>query len=86
MAEQRKTSAAGAESELTDSSQKKPAKRKKHSRDPLPFLLRLLLVPFLLFISLLIGMLVGYSVVGKGRAIDVFDLHTWTHMYDLVFK
>ncbi|WCK54313.1 DNA-directed RNA polymerase subunit beta [Aneurinibacillus sp. Ricciae_BoGa-3] len=86
MAEQRKTSEAAAESELADNSRNKPEKRKKHTRDPLPLVLKLLLVPFLLFVSLLIGMLVGYSLLGKGAAIDVFDLHTWTHMYDLVFK
>jgi hypothetical protein len=51
----------------------------------MPLLLRIMLVPFLLFIALLAGLITGYSIIGNGSALDVFDLETWKHMYDLVF-
>lgn len=88
MSEQRKTSqraaASGAavqEAKENNASVKKRAKR----RGGMPLLLKIMLVPFLLFIALLAGLITGYSVVGNGSALDVFDINTWKHMYDLVF-
>ncbi|MGE5701072.1 MAG: DNA-directed RNA polymerase subunit beta [Clostridia bacterium] len=46
---------------------------------------KLLLVPFLLFFSLVVGLIIGYSVLGKLPASEVFDLGTYKHMYDLIF-
>lgn len=46
---------------------------------------KLLIVPFLLFFSLIIGLLIGYSVMGKMPASDVFNWNTYKHMYDLIF-
>lgn len=59
--------------------------RKKH-QDYAPLLARMMLIPFLFFIALIAGAITGYSILGKGSALDVFDLHTWKHMYDLVFS
>jgi hypothetical protein len=47
---------------------------------------KLLLVPFLLFFSLLIGLMIGYSVIGNKPVSEVFDFHTYKHMYDLIFQ
>lgn len=41
---------------------------------------------FLLFASIILGLVVGFSVVGDGNVSDVFDFGTWKHLYDLVFK
>lgn len=46
---------------------------------------KLLLVPFLLFFSLMIGLVIGYSVLGKLPASEVFQIGTYKHMYDLIF-
>lgn len=46
---------------------------------------KLLLIPFLLFMSLVIGLAIGYSVIGKQPVSEVFSLHTYKHMYDLIF-
>ena len=32
------------------------------------------------------GAMVGYSVMGDGKATDVFKKSTWTHIVDLVNK
>lgn len=47
--------------------------------------LRILFVPFLLFVSLVIGLMIGYSVIGDLPVSQVFDLGTYKHMYDLIF-
>lgn len=58
----------------------------KRRRQPWAALLaRLLLVPFLLFFSLVVGLIIGYAVLGNGPVSEVFDLNTYKHMYDLIF-
>ncbi|WHY56603.1 DNA-directed RNA polymerase subunit beta [Peribacillus simplex] len=52
----------------------------------LPIWLRLLIVIGLIFIAVLSGALLGYSVIGGGPAMDVFQKSTWTHIIDIVNK
>lgn len=52
----------------------------------IPIWLRILIVLALLVISTAAGAAFGYAVLGDGRALDIFDLSTWTHMIDLVQK
>ena len=52
----------------------------------LPIWLRLLIVIGLIFIAVLSGALLGYSVIGGGNAMDVFHKSTWTHIIDIVNK
>ncbi|AOH57167.1 hypothetical protein ABE28_022715 [Peribacillus muralis] len=52
----------------------------------LPIWLRLLIVIGLIFIAALSGALLGYSVIGGGHALDVFQKSTWTHIIDIVNK
>lgn len=49
------------------------------------WLLRKSVVPSLCVIAIVGGMYIGYVIIGKGQASDVFNLATWKHMYDLVF-
>mgnify|MGYP001476263058 CR=1 FL=1 len=52
-----------------------------------PFqLAQILFIPFLMFFSLVIGLVIGYSVLGDKPASEVFDLNTYKHMYDLIFQ
>lgn len=46
---------------------------------------KLLLIPFLLFASLAVGLTIGYSVMGKQPVSEVFSIETYKHMYDLIF-
>jgi len=52
----------------------------------LPIWLRLVIVCVLIAVSILAGAIVGYSVIGGGKASDVFNKSTWTHIVDLVNK
>lgn len=50
------------------------------------WLLRKSVVPSLSVIAIVGGMYIGYVIVGKRPASEVFDLATWKHMYDLIFS
>lgn len=52
----------------------------------IPIWLRLLIVTFLALISLTLGLLFGYGVIGDGKAIDILKTSTWGHLIDLVEK
>ncbi|WP_047150816.1 DNA-directed RNA polymerase subunit beta [Aneurinibacillus tyrosinisolvens] len=77
--------AAALKDSQTKTSDTSVTKRRKR-RKGVPLFLKLILVPFLLFVALLAGMIAGYGVLGKGNALDVFNLNTWKHIYDLVFS
>jgi hypothetical protein len=46
---------------------------------------KLLIIPVLCVMALILGLAVGYTVLGDKPVSEVFDIHTWKHMYDLVF-
>lgn len=48
-------------------------------------IIKVLIVPVLCVAALFAGLAIGYVVLGKGELADVFQVHTWRHMYDLVF-
>lgn len=52
----------------------------------IPIWLRLVLLAVALVVSLMSGAVVGYGVLGNGKAADVFKESTWTHIVDLVDK
>jgi hypothetical protein len=66
-----------------EAEQKQP---KKANRRWTAIAAQMLIVPFLLFFSLMIGLIIGYSVIGDQPASEVFDLKTYKHMYDLIFS
>jgi len=41
--------------------------------------------PAVLLFSFVLGLAVGYSVLGKSPLEEVFDWATWKHVWDLVF-
>lgn len=50
----------------------------------IPIWLRILIIVLLITVSVLLGAVVGYSVIGDGKATDVFHKETWTHIIDLI--
>ncbi|MGG3739256.1 DNA-directed RNA polymerase subunit beta [Aeribacillus pallidus] len=52
----------------------------------IPIWLRLIIVVVLTFVSLVVGAVVGYGVIGDGKPSDTFKKSTWTHIIDLVNK
>jgi hypothetical protein len=52
----------------------------------LPIWLRIILFVVFLAGSLIGGAMVGYGVIGDGKAMDVFEKSTWQHIVDIVMK
>jgi len=46
---------------------------------------KLLLIPAACVAALIVGLAIGYVVLGDQPLSDVFEVETWKHMYDLVF-
>ncbi|MBS8265605.1 DNA-directed RNA polymerase subunit beta [Mesobacillus boroniphilus] len=64
---------------------KKTREKKKRIRVRLiPIWLRIIIVLVLLAASIVLGAMFGYAVMGGGKAMDVFEKSTWTHIIDLV--
>lgn len=51
-----------------------------------PIWLRLIIVSILLAASVLVGVIVGYGVIGDGKTSDALNKSTWQHIVDLVKK
>lgn len=64
--------------------QKQAVKSKKIRVRLIPIWLRIIIVIVLLFVSLMLGAMFGYSVLGDGKAGDVFKKSTWTYIIDLI--
>ncbi|WP_445488846.1 DNA-directed RNA polymerase subunit beta [Niallia sp. 03133] len=62
------------------------AARKKIRVRLIPIWLRILLVLVLVALSASAGTVIGYSVMGNGKASDAFKKETWTHIGDLINK
>ncbi|KKI89718.1 hydroxymyristoyl-ACP dehydratase [Bacillus sp. SA1-12] len=52
----------------------------------IPIWLRVLLVLIFMAISAIVGIIVGYGVIGTGDPSDALDQSTWQHIIDLVEK
>ncbi|MDN4524829.1 DNA-directed RNA polymerase subunit beta [Fictibacillus fluitans] len=84
---------------MAESTQKEAVKKKKPDpqeskkqetetgtarRSRFPIWLRLIVIIVLMVVCLVVGAIIGYSVVGDGKAGDVFKKETWTHISDLI--
>ncbi|RSD27079.1 DNA-directed RNA polymerase subunit beta [Mesobacillus subterraneus] len=66
---------------------KKTREKKKRIRVRLiPIWLRIIIVIILLAASIVLGAMFGYAIMGNGKAKDIFEKSTWTHILDLVEK
>lgn len=59
---------------------------KKPRRRMFPIWLRLIVVLLLAAIALIVGLMVGYGVLGDGAARDALKMETWQHIIDIVKK
>lgn len=50
----------------------------------IPIWLRVVLVLVLIVVAAILGTMVGYSVIGQGKAMDVFKIETWQHIFDIM--
>ncbi len=76
----------------TRDEQKNTEKEPKKKREPkirirlIPIWIRLLLVVVLFAASIIIGVVVGYGVIGDGKPSDALKKETWQHIVDIVNK
>lgn len=52
----------------------------------IPIWLRILLVIAGCLFAVLLGLTIGYAIIGEGSFGEIFKISTWTHMIDLVLK
>ncbi len=64
--------------------QEKKAQNKQPIRRIFPIWLRIVVVFILAFLALIIGLVVGYSVLGDGEPMEVLKMDTWRHILDIV--
>lgn len=60
--------------------------RVKLRRRLFPIWLRVIVVTVLCATALVVGAMIGYSVLGDGSASDVLEKGTWQHIVDIVKK
>ncbi|SFK15810.1 Type VI secretion system protein DotU [Halobacillus dabanensis] len=68
------------------SSEKKEKAPKKGRRRILPIWLRIILVLLFSVAALVIGLMIGYGVIGDGNPTDALEMETWRHIWDIVMK
>src|SRR5262249_11518169 len=68
-----------------EAAQGKTRKKRNPALRALLWTLRAFVVPVLCVAAIIGGMYAGYAILGKRPGIEVFDIETWKHMYDLVF-
>lgn len=50
----------------------------------IPIWLRVVIVLLLWFFVVIFGLMIGFSVLGDGNALDVLKWETWQHILDIV--
>lgn len=63
---------------------------KKQNKTPMrrifPIWLRLIVVAALCVLALIVGLMIGYGILGDGTPSDVLQKETWKHIIDLIKK
>ncbi|RCW77416.1 DNA-directed RNA polymerase subunit beta [Saliterribacillus persicus] len=65
-------------------SRQEKKQQKKAIRRVIPIWLKLLILIVLCLFALLIGLIVGFSILGDGSPLDVLRIETWQHIIDIV--
>ncbi|CDQ18850.1 DNA-directed RNA polymerase subunit beta [Halobacillus karajensis] len=66
--------------------QEKEKAPKKGRRRVLPIWLRIIFVLLFSVAALLIGLMVGYGVIGDGNPTNALKMDTWQHIWNIVMK
>ncbi|MBU5594358.1 DNA-directed RNA polymerase subunit beta [Amphibacillus sp. MSJ-3] len=63
---------------------KKQKRTKKPIRRIFPIWLRLIVIFLLAIFALILGMIIGFSVLGDGNPLDVLSFDFWRHVLDII--
>lgn len=76
--------------QVEEASNKKERRHKKRKQKyrirAFPIWLRVIVVLILAIVALILGLMVGYGVIGDGNATDVLKQETWQHIVDIISK
>lgn len=61
-------------------------KNRKPRRRIFPIWFRIIVISLLAILALLIGMMIGYGILGDGSPADALKFETWKHILDIVNK
>ncbi|MCP3033555.1 DNA-directed RNA polymerase subunit beta [Halobacillus sp. A1] len=66
--------------------EKKPVEKRPSSsrRRAVPIWLRIVLVLVLSVVALVVGLMIGYGVIGDGNPLDALNWSTWQHIIDIM--
>lgn len=68
--------------------QKRNEEKQQSTKQPLrrifPIWLRIIVIFLLSFLALIVGMIVGFSVLGDGEPLDVLQFEFWQHVLDII--
>ncbi|MFC7319332.1 DNA-directed RNA polymerase subunit beta [Halobacillus campisalis] len=66
--------------------EKKPVEKRPGSsrRRAVPIWLRIVLVLVLSVVALVVGLMIGYGVIGDGNPLDALNWSTWQHIIDIM--
>lgn len=87
--DKRQTSAESATGKLTRKQQKAETKQARNEIPKsriLPIWLRIIIVLALSASALVVGLMIGYGMIGEGTPFDVLKKGTWQHIIDVVNK
>ncbi|RWZ58998.1 DNA-directed RNA polymerase subunit beta [Halobacillus fulvus] len=73
-----------AEEKPSKKAKTKEKKPKKGRRRILPIWLRIIIVLLLSAVALIVGVMVGYGILGDGDPMDALQWDTWQHILDIV--
>lgn len=59
-------------------------KKKRPIRRIFPIWLRVLIVFLLSFLAVILGLIVGYSIIGGGEPMEVLEFEFWQHLIDII--
>jgi ABC-type Na+ efflux pump permease subunit len=63
----------------------KKKKKRKPGNSLLMFIIKWTFISLCFFSSIIVGLIVGYSVIGEGPTAEVFDIKIWKHLFELAF-
>jgi len=72
--------------QLKEKRKQEKKKRKKPRRRIFPIWLRIIVVLILAAGALILGLMIGFAVLGDGEALDVLKMETWEHIVNIVTK
>ncbi|WP_203363515.1 DNA-directed RNA polymerase subunit beta [Bacillus sp. REN10] len=61
-------------------------RRKTQTKKQLTPLGRFVVTMFFVWVTATIGAIIGYSVIGDGNPIEIFDPNTWFHLVEVLYN